>query len=188
MRPAFLNLPSLAGEPHPLWCEGAQQPKSGRWPLANIERLLQANGKLQIKEKPAEAGFSRRGCQWGWQRMDNSGAAKMFRDNDLFPAAGALKLRRRLAGCAPPSEVENEWNYLWLSQFPCDTCDIRNFSMAVNKPPGDNARKGAVRKRSQLKTKIEGEEHWTKRDKESGEFMAQKKNREAPPYKGVWKE
>jgi hypothetical protein len=25
--------------------------------------------------------------------------------------------------------------------------------MATNKPPGDNARKGAVRKRSQLKTK-----------------------------------
>ena len=29
--------------------------------------------------------------------------------------------------------------------------------MAVNKPTGDNARKGAVRKRSQLKTKVEGE-------------------------------
>jgi hypothetical protein len=29
--------------------------------------------------------------------------------------------------------------------------------MAVNKPTGDNARKGAVRKRSQLKTKIQGE-------------------------------
>jgi hypothetical protein len=29
--------------------------------------------------------------------------------------------------------------------------------MAVNKPVGDNARKGAVRKRSQLKTKVEGE-------------------------------
>ena len=31
--------------------------------------------------------------------------------------------------------------------------------MATNKPVGDNARKGAVRKRSQLKTAIEGEEH-----------------------------
>jgi hypothetical protein len=30
-------------------------------------------------------------------------------------------------------------------------------AMAVNKPVGDNARKGAVRKRSQLKTKVEGE-------------------------------
>lgn len=60
--------------------------------------------------------------------------------------------------------------------------------MAVNKPPGDGARKGAVRKRSQLKTKIEGEAHWTKRDKESGEFMAQKKDTKAIPYKGVRKE
>ena len=40
--------------------------------------------------------------------------------------------------------------------------------MAVNKPVGDNARKGAVRKRSQLDTKIMGETHWSKRSKESG--------------------
>lgn len=28
--------------------------------------------------------------------------------------------------------------------------------MAVNKPVGDNARKGAVRKRTQIKTKLDG--------------------------------
>jgi hypothetical protein len=39
--------------------------------------------------------------------------------------------------------------------------------MAVNKPVGDNARKGAVRKRSQLKTKVMGEE-LTKRNKQGG--------------------
>lgn len=43
--------------------------------------------------------------------------------------------------------------------------------MAVNKPVGDNARKGAVRKRSQLKTKVMGKSAWTKRDMRSGEFM-----------------
>ena len=47
--------------------------------------------------------------------------------------------------------------------------------MATNEPVGDNARRGAVRKRSQLTTKVRGEAHWTKRDKDSGEFMAQKK-------------
>jgi hypothetical protein len=40
---------------------------------------------------------------------------------------------------------------------------------------GDNARKGAVRKRSQLETKITGEKHWTKRSKESGQFSTRKK-------------
>jgi hypothetical protein len=35
--------------------------------------------------------------------------------------------------------------------------------MAVNKPVGDNARKGAVKKRSQLKTKLGGATAWTKR-------------------------
>ena len=41
--------------------------------------------------------------------------------------------------------------------------------MATNPPAGDGHRNGAVRKRSQLKIKIEGEEHWTKRGKKSGQ-------------------
>lgn len=60
--------------------------------------------------------------------------------------------------------------------------------MAVNKPVGDNARKGAVRKRSQLKTKMMGEAHWTKRNKSSGQFMDQKKEAASPPFKGVRRE
>lgn len=58
--------------------------------------------------------------------------------------------------------------------------------MATNAPSGDGHRQGAVKKRSQLKTKIEGEEHWTKRDKESGQFMDQKKDDEK--FKGVRRE
>jgi hypothetical protein len=60
--------------------------------------------------------------------------------------------------------------------------------MAVNKPTGDNTRKGAVRKRSQLQTKIEGEDTWTKRSKEPGQFIGQKKAPADQPYKGVRKE
>ena len=58
--------------------------------------------------------------------------------------------------------------------------------MATNKPAGDDHRIGAVRKRSQLKTKIQGEDHWTKRDKESGQFMDQKQDGEK--FKGVRRE
>jgi hypothetical protein len=47
--------------------------------------------------------------------------------------------------------------------------------MAANKPVGDNARKGAVKKRTQLKSKLMAKSAWTKRDKTSGEFMAVKK-------------
>ena len=43
--------------------------------------------------------------------------------------------------------------------------------MATNKPIGDNARKDAVKKRSQLKTKVMGEETWTKRTKTTGQFI-----------------
>jgi hypothetical protein len=61
--------------------------------------------------------------------------------------------------------------------------------MAVNKPVGDNARQGAVKKRSQLKTTLAGASAWTKRNKSSGEFMAVKKpgkkKKAGKKFKGV---
>jgi hypothetical protein len=56
--------------------------------------------------------------------------------------------------------------------------------MAVNKPLGDNARKGAVKKRSQLKTG--NKSRWTKRSRETGEFMDVKKRE--TKFKGVRRE
>jgi hypothetical protein len=56
--------------------------------------------------------------------------------------------------------------------------------MAVNRPPGDNARKGAVKKRSQLKNPLTKTS--TKRNKMGGQFMAVKKS--AKKFKGVRKE
>ena len=58
--------------------------------------------------------------------------------------------------------------------------------MATNKPAGDGQRNGAVKDRSQLKTPVMGEERYTKRDLETGEFMAQKKDGEK--FKGVREE
>jgi hypothetical protein len=46
-------------------------------------------------------------------------------------------------------------------------------------PVGDNARKGAVRKRSQLK--LGGATAWTKRSDASGEFMAVKRPAKKTP-------
>jgi hypothetical protein len=64
--------------------------------------------------------------------------------------------------------------------------------VAVNKPVGDNARKGAVRKRTQLKTKLGGVTAWTKRSKTSGEFIAvkkpAKKTKAVKKFKGVRRE
>jgi hypothetical protein len=64
--------------------------------------------------------------------------------------------------------------------------------MAVNKPVGDNARKGAVKKRTQLTTSLGGVTAWTKRSKTSGEFMAVKKTaakkKAAKKFKGVRRE
>jgi hypothetical protein len=60
--------------------------------------------------------------------------------------------------------------------------------MAANKPTGDNARKGAVKMRSQTKTTLGGVSAWTKRDENSGEFMALKrpgKKTAAKKFKGV---
>jgi hypothetical protein len=57
--------------------------------------------------------------------------------------------------------------------------------MATNAPAGDGHRKGAVRKRAQVKTKVMGEARMTKRDKSSGQFIAQKKDGK---FKGVRRE
>ncbi len=56
--------------------------------------------------------------------------------------------------------------------------------MAKNPPIGDNARRGAVRDRSQLQNPIN--KNWTKRDTETGRFMDQKQD--GTPFKGVRKE
>jgi hypothetical protein len=45
------------------------------------------------------------------------------------------------------------------------------FSSHSEKPRHDHERKG-----SQLKTKTMGQKHWTKRGRETGEFMEQKKS------------
>lgn len=58
--------------------------------------------------------------------------------------------------------------------------------MATNPPAGDGHRRGAVRKRTQLKTKVMGEETYTKRSKNTGQFLAQKKD--GTKFKGVRKE
>jgi hypothetical protein len=47
--------------------------------------------------------------------------------------------------------------------------------MAANKPLSDNARRGAVKKRTHRKSKVMGKAALTKRDKTFGEFMAVKK-------------
>jgi hypothetical protein len=55
-----------------------------------------------------------------------------------------------------------------------------SFQMATNNP-----RHGYERKRSQVKTKMMGQKHWTKRSRETGRFMDQKK---AGKFKAVRRE
>ena len=54
--------------------------------------------------------------------------------------------------------------------------------MASNEPVGDGHRIGAVKKRTQLKGKLQGKAAFTKRSKESGRFMDVKKKKK---FKGV---
>lgn len=56
--------------------------------------------------------------------------------------------------------------------------------MPVNKPAGDTARKGAVKKRTQLRNPLTKTS--TKRNKNGGQFMAVKKT--AKKFKGVRRE
>jgi hypothetical protein len=56
--------------------------------------------------------------------------------------------------------------------------------MAKNDPVGDNARRGAVKDRSQVQNPLNG--NWTKRDADTGRFMDQKQD--GTPFKGVRRE
>jgi hypothetical protein len=56
--------------------------------------------------------------------------------------------------------------------------------MATNKPYGDGHRQGSVRKRTQILNPAT--KHWTKRDKETGQFVDQKSDGEK--FKGVRRE
>ncbi len=56
--------------------------------------------------------------------------------------------------------------------------------MATNKPYGDNARKGAIKKRSQVENSKTGQ--WVKRDSDTGRFMDVKQD--GSKWKGVRKE
>jgi hypothetical protein len=59
-----------------------------------------------------------------------------------------------------------------------------NKKMATNKPYGDNARKGAVKKRSQTFNPNTGQ--YVKRNSDNGQFMDVKKD--GTPFKGIRKE
>lgn len=56
--------------------------------------------------------------------------------------------------------------------------------MATNKPTGDNARQGAVRKRSQTYNPVP--EQYVKRDTDTGRFLDVKED--GTPFKGVRRE
>jgi len=59
------------------------------------------------------------------------------------------------------------------------------LTLAKNKPYGDNARKGAVRERSQVQNPKTG--LWVKSDAETGKFIDVKTS-SPKPFKGVRKE
>lgn len=60
---------------------------------------------------------------------------------------------------------------------------MKEIIMAVNKPFGDNARRGMVRNRSQTQT---SSGYYVKRDTKTGRFMDVKQDK--TPFKGVRKE
>jgi hypothetical protein len=60
----------------------------------------------------------------------------------------------------------------------------KGVNVAKNDPVGDNARRGAVKNRSQVQNPIT--QNWTKRNGDDGRFMDQKQDGE--PFKGVRKE
>jgi hypothetical protein len=90
---------------------------------------------------------------------------------------------RQLFNCALLISSLPVWNQCRDARLDC----FLEEAMATNKPT-DNARHGAVKKRTQLKTKVLGEDTWTKRNKKTGKFMDQKKAPAKKKFKGVRRE
>jgi hypothetical protein len=100
------------------------------------------------------------------------------------PCAAVPALHPRRFGATRSSS----WNFVESAALSPGSNHNERGQMAVNKPTGDNARKGAVKKRSQTKTTLAGASAWTKRNRSSGEFMALKrpsKKKAAKKFKGV---
>src|ERR1700704_55298 len=90
----------------------------------------------------------------------------------------------KLARCSPDFALPAACSSPRRNPFRTMTLILVRFQskgppIATTKPVGDNARKGAVRKRTQLPTKTMGESTRTKRDKTTGKFMDQRR----PPRK-----
>jgi hypothetical protein len=78
-------------------------------------------------------------------------------------------------GKGPAEETEAERSHARSRKVAGNPHALMERGDGVNKPVGDDARKGAVKKRTQFKTRLGGVTAWTKRSKTSGEFMAVKK-------------
>lgn len=78
-------------------------------------------------------------------------------------------------------------NILVTEENSFTTCvSYKNYcEMAKNNPIGDNARKGAVKNRTQVYNPVI--EHWVKRNPDTGRFMDVKTS-DSKPFKGVRKE
>ena len=107
-----------------------------------------------------------------WRRKKADGA-------DLFPLLKPMTTVPSARREPPPA------GRIALGQEVLHRGALTGGCHATNKPVGDNARKGAVKKRSQLTTKTMGKKTFTKRNKVGGQFMAQKKTSK---FKGVRKE
>ena len=110
------------------------------------------------------------------------------------------KIARRLDAAAAMVEYRAEQSHIASNMARLKALRLAQAEqqaenpVAVNKPVGDNTRKGAVKQRSQLETPVMGEKKWTKRRRKvsavdsswtNGQFMDQ---RGVGKFKGVRRE
>jgi hypothetical protein len=101
-------------------------------------------------------------AQWRWSFLPPVGPRRTGRVRGRFEWATTVVTRA--------IEI---W-HLMNPAFQLHSRAIKEIAMAASAPSDDGHRNGAIREPSQLQTKIEGEGHWTARDKEAGQFMDQK--------------
>jgi hypothetical protein len=120
---------------------------------------------------------------WGEGRLDKSGQRRL--DTNLLRLL-TLKRYAQISQLKKPDSkhlTTDSFRHPGTKRLIIDSSDrtdnrvgaTKRDMMATNKSTGDNARKGAVKKRSQLKSSLAGQKAFTKRSKVSERFVEQKR-------------
>ena len=122
-------------------------------------------GSERPSGKSAVGGTGRRGAAERRRLVFMADLPNQLRDLFILRRSSRASACTAVPALRVTSPRSSSWNLAETRALSPQDHHDGEGPMAVNKPTGDNARKGAVKKRSQMKTTLAGASAWTKRTK-----------------------